>query len=112
MTPGTLPYDRKLVIYRDTADSLTLAFTDPNGDPMDLSGKTFTAQVRRRKKGDSVLNMVVTATDLAGGLITVSWTKALTADIPIGPATWGLADSDDLLWIEDTCTLSLKTPDT
>lgn len=110
MKPGTLPTADKLVIYRGTADSTALTFTDTAGDPIDLSGKTFTAQVRKSHPGDVVLEITVANTNLAGGVITLSWTAALTRNLLAGDYLWGLLDSDDILWIEDTCTIKTKTP--
>lgn len=111
MKAGILPPNEKLTIYRASAGSWDLAFTESEtGDPLDLSGKTFIAQVRDRDGSPVLLDINVTATDLPSGLITLSWTAADTAALPIRRSRWGLLDSDDILWIEDVCELLGKTP--
>lgn len=110
MKAAVLPVDNKLVIYRDTADSYELTFTDENGDPLDLTGKTFVSQVRARPGGPLLLDMTVTNTDLANGRITLSWAASDTDTVRPQQARWGLLDSDDRLWIDDTCTIKGKIP--
>lgn len=112
MTPGTLPIGDKLKIHRGTSEALELIFTDDEtGDPIDLSGMSFVAQVRLTSRSDVLFNMVVDETDLANGVVTLSWTKALTDNIPIAKyARWGLLDATDQLWIEDTCEILDRTP--
>ena len=116
MTAGVLPDNNKLVVLIGGADAFTLTFTEYNSgtktwDPIDLSGKTFVAQVRAVPGGKELLNIVVDDTDAATGQLTLSWNAALTKDLPPREATWGIIDGDDYVWIEDTATIRHKTPE-
>lgn len=110
MKAGVLPVENKLVIYRGSADSYTITFNDEAGSPVDLTGRTFVAQVRARSGGQLLLGMTVTETDLPNGQISVSWSADDTEDLRPQQAFWGLLDSNDKLWIDDVCTIKGKIP--
>jgi len=111
MRAGTLPVDNKLVIYRGGSGQWQLTFADVSGTPINLTGKTFVAQVRDRTNGPLLLNLTVTGTSLSTGVITISWSATDTANIPIRESRWGLIDDDDVLWINDVCRLEGKIPE-
>ena len=110
MIPGSLPADEKLVIYIGAAGALRLTFTDSLGAALDLSGRTFVAQVRDHRKRPVKVDMTVALTDLPNGVIDISWTADATLDAPVGPTRWGLLDDQDNLWIEDSCKITRATP--
>lgn len=109
MTPGKLPDDKKLTIYRGGADAYTLTLTDSEG-AIDLTSYTFRAQIRDKEEGTLLLELTVAITDAAAGVMEISWLAADTTDLAPGFARWGLIDQDDVLWIEDDCIIAKKTP--
>lgn len=110
MDPGYFPSDHKFVLHRGTANNLPLTFVDALGAAVDLSGLTFAAEVKESETGAVLMAMAIDTTDAATGQITLSWEAADSADLPLGIARFGLIDSDDFLWIEDTVTIRSKTP--
>jgi len=111
MTAGVFPKDKKLVIYRGGGDSIRLTFTETaTGDPIDLTGRSFVAQVRDRSEGPLLLDMTVTEVDLANGIIELSWLAADTAALPLRHSRWGVIDDTGVYWIDDACELKPKIP--
>ena len=112
MNPGVFPAGKKLVIYRGTAGGKRLTFqSKATGDPIDLTGRTFTAQIRGKSGSPLILDITVTPTDLENGIVDLSWTAADTDRLPAITASWGLIDDVNQLWIEDTVTIKTKTPE-
>lgn len=111
MKAALLPNDKKLVIYRGGGDSLRLVFTQTDtGDPIDMTGRTFTSQVRDRSKGPILLDMTVTEVDLENGTIDLSWTPEDTASLPTRRARWGVVDDTGVYWVDDYVDLKAQIP--
>lgn len=59
---------------------------------IDLSGRTFLAQIRPSQNSASAWDFTVT-TDLVAGNVTLSMPGAITATIPLGRFYWALRDT-------------------
>jgi hypothetical protein len=97
MIPGDLP----LTIFRGSPVNYALTVKDSEGAAVDLTGLTFSAQVRKGPLSDTVLlNMTVTGDDLANGKLTLSASKTDTAAIvSAGNASWDMLDNNGNKWI-------------
>lgn len=87
--------------------SQTFFFEDSNGDPIDLSSYTVTAQVRKEEDYNSTLitNLTVDASDAVNGNITLSLTDAETGAINKVSGFWDMlfvAGADKETWIYGT----------
>ena len=88
-TPGPACLD--LDIYR--GDDLNLPFSnvDAAGDPIDLTGRTYTAQIRATPESTTAVSFGVSVNALAG-VVTLSLTDAQTADdVPL-VGVWDLQE--------------------
>lgn len=108
MTPGT----HNLVIYRGAQFALRLTFTDTDTEAaLDLTGLSpFIAQIRQRAKAPLILELTVTDTDLANGVIEISATAAQTAPVQPGDYEWGLRDAQDNPYLEGKVTFKRFIP--
>ena len=107
MIPGT--YD--LTIYRDSPVSIPLAFTSVStGEAVPLTGLSpFTAQVREAPGRTVLVELTVTDTDLAGGLLTLEAEAADTAGLgSICTAKWDLIDTNLTVWLTGDVTFKSR----
>lgn len=93
------PKLRPITVYRGDTYQHHLTFQDGDGDPIDLTGYTFTAQVRTGPEYDDVLAaMDVTVSALTGEVWLVIL-PAVTAVLEPGRRTWDVqqVDGDDVV---------------
>jgi hypothetical protein len=104
MIPGDLP----LTIFRGSPVNYALTVKDSEGAAVDLTGLTFSAQVRKGPLSDTVfLNMTVTGTDLTNGKLSLTASKTLTAAITTaGNAAWDMIDSNGNKWLSGAVLIS------
>lgn len=80
--------------------TITGTRTDSAGDPVDLTGTTITAQMRRY---DTVINLTCDTLNAAGGTFTLSADEAVTA-------LWSLGQYEvDVQFVEGLDTISTET---
>lgn len=90
-TPGTL--DLSEVQGDDW--TLTLNFTNSLGYAVDLTGKTYTAQVRRNYKDDNVVGTwTIDTSGAATGVLSLSMDNATTATLTKSYYYWDLQEND------------------
>jgi hypothetical protein len=82
--PAKLGY--KITRGDDFADPIT--FTE-DGDPIDVSARTYTAQIRRTTEGEVEATMSVDMTDAATGVIVLTLADSITEDMD-GSYVWDL----------------------
>lgn len=81
-----------MTLYRGASFILTIAVTDPAGDPVDLTGATARAEIRTRaaKASSLILDLAPSITDAAGGIITINVPAATTAVLEPQTGKWDL----------------------
>lgn len=81
-----------MTIYRGASFILTITVQDANGDPVDLTGATARAEVRKRAAVSStlILNLAPTITNAAGGVIAINVSGDVTAALEPGSGKWDL----------------------
>lgn len=100
-----------LTIYKGGASDIPLTFVDSNGDPLDLTGLSpFVAKVRDSDTAPTLLTFTVVDTDLQAGQINLTTTAADTASLPIRDSLWGIADANDVVWVQGVCRIAMKIP--
>lgn len=92
-----------IVIDQGSRWSLNFTWLDSVGDPVDLTGYTFEAQVRTtyaENGGELLASMTSTIDDIEGGVFTLSLTATVTEDLPAGAWVWDVeanpGDDDDI----------------
>lgn len=107
------PGKHNIEIQQGCAFTLPMTFTSSvTGAAIDLTGRSpFVAQVRDDRNSPLLLDLTVTDTDLANGVITLSATAADTAYLPIRDTRWDIIDATDLMWVRGTATITDKISD-
>ena len=71
-------------------DTVALPFTiTEGGDPVDVTGRTYAAKIRKAGKGQTSTPFTVEVTDAVGGRIVVRMTETVTATLG-GTYSWDL----------------------
>lgn len=73
---------------------MPLTMRDGAGAPIDLTGRSYTAQIRATTDAATALAITVTNTDLPNGLITLSLTDVQTRDNVPRTGVWDLQETD------------------
>lgn len=82
---------RAITIYQGDTYTHEITVQDDAGAPVDLSDRTWAAQIRAYATADTALaDFAVDATDAATGVLVLSLTAAQTAALPGRPAVWDL----------------------
>jgi|LWDU01.1.fsa_nt_gi hypothetical protein len=81
-----------ITINQGTDYSLTVTIADDNGDPLDLTGYTLAAQIR--KTYTSSTSTPFTVTTGAAGVITLSLSNETSAGLPAGQYVYDLVTTD------------------
>jgi hypothetical protein len=82
LQPGRLDLTGDLAIYRGDTWELPVKFVNDEGDPLDVTGWTWTAQIRRNPDASDVhAEITVTVNDAAKGDLTLSMAASVTRDI-------------------------------
>lgn len=89
LRPARLDY--KITRGDDFADTVTIKEGSPAA-AVDVSSRTYTAQVRQTKDGEVVASMTVDMTDAASGEVTYSIADTATADM-VGDYVWDFQQS-------------------
>lgn len=79
-----MPGSRSLTVYAGDDYTHTVTAVDGNGDPVDLSDRTWTAQWRRSRVSATAVAFTVDTTNAAAGVLVVSLTAAQTAQLASG----------------------------
>jgi len=76
----------------------TLTLSNPDGTPLDLTGCTLAAQIRRfpADSGEPLVDMGVTITDAAAGEATLEITDEVASELNFDRAKWDLKLTDTL----------------
>lgn len=73
-----------LVIDQGTTFSLTITVADSNGNPLDLTGYTLRAQLRKSYGSTSYTNFTTASATPSDGELTISLTAAQTSGLRAG----------------------------
>jgi hypothetical protein len=83
------PARRDVAAYRGDTYSHVLELEDGNGAALDVSGSTFSAQVRRYPAADTPLaSFTVDTSNAATGRVVLGLSAAVTAALPVGKHRW------------------------
>lgn len=95
MTPADITGNADFTIYKGAKWEHTLTFTETaTGDPLDLTDlDTFVITLSNPNSNTVLANGTVVNTNLAGGIITVSFTAAQTLALALGSVRIGLRDA-------------------
>lgn len=91
-----MPVELDLEIYRGDTYRLRVTNTDAAGNPIDLSGRTFAAQIRPSYDSEQdVIDFATDDSEAVDGIVTIKLTAAQTAVLPT-PAggVWDLQSTD------------------
>lgn len=110
MNPATFPIDERPIIFIGASGSMDFTFVDENGDAMDFTGMSFYTQVRDVPGGTLLLDITTSVDDdPTSGKINISWDSSDTSELHVQSASFGMIDSNGVVWIEDKCEIRNKT---
>lgn len=90
----TWPTRHDFHIYRGDDWARTITFADPAGAVIDVSSRTFAAQIRATADSATILaTMTVTMTQAALGIVEISLSAAQTAALEAGVDRWDLSQT-------------------
>jgi hypothetical protein len=76
---------RDIEIYQGDTYSHEVRISDSDGDRINISGRVYSAQIRKIKTAESVLVSFTTEiTEAANGVMNFSLSAAQTSDLPLG----------------------------
>jgi hypothetical protein len=103
-----------LKIDAEQAFSFDLLIVDSDGDPVDVTEFTFTAQIKSAATGGSLLeSFTITDSASEAGVVTLSLTANEVAALPFDTAYWDLRKTDDatgLTEVSEKAMVFLATP--
>jgi hypothetical protein len=83
------PARRNLTAYKGDTYTHRIDFEDTAGDPVNVTGSTFTAQVRRYPAADAPLaTFTVDTSQAATGRVVLTLPHATTSALPVGRHRW------------------------
>lgn len=83
------PARRNVAAYRGDTYSHAIDVEDGNGNPVNVSGSTFSAQVRRYPAADTPLaTFTVDTSQATTGRVVLGLSAATTAALPVGRHRW------------------------
>ncbi len=87
---ATIPANLDITVYRGTDFSAIITFNDSNGDPINITGYTFAAQIRRAPNFSTIIaDLEPTIYNASSGEIKISLTHTETLN---------LSSSDVYVW--------------
>lgn len=90
----TIPADLPLDIRTGDTVTLSVAFQYSTGLPLDITGRTYRAQLRTvPEDSETLASFTCTVVSAIGGTLTVSLPASTTATLPTGPACWDLEET-------------------
>lgn len=90
-TPANLP----IVVRVGDTESLTLNLQNSDGTPINVTGRTYAAQIRATADATTVLASFTCAiSNAAGGVVTATLPAATTAALTPGVGVWDLQETN------------------
>lgn len=89
------PADQDLTITRGDTETLVVTITsDDNGTPINITGRTYRAQIRSSQDATTVkASFTCVVTNGAAGQVTCTLSAADSATLPVGIAFWDLEEN-------------------
>lgn len=89
------PAYRPITVYRGDTYTHHVTLTDGDGTPIDITGYTYTAQLRASPESPDVLADATTSVNGPTGEVWVTIDAAVTATLHPGRRRWDLQQDDD-----------------
>lgn len=91
LSTGNVP----LTVRTGDDESVTITFSDKTtGDPVNITGRTYRAQIRRTPTDDVILaSWTCNITNGAAGVLTLTMADTVTATLTAGNAVWDLEET-------------------
>lgn len=91
-----VPAKQNLTITRGDTESLVLIMTSNGTTPIDITGRTYRAQIREQKDSGTIdASFTCTVTNGALGEVTCSLTAIQTATLSVGLHYWDLEETNN-----------------
>lgn len=88
-TIGNVP----LTVRIGDTETVTLTIKNSAGNPVNITGRTYTAQIRSKPDSSTVLaTFTCTITNAAGGVVTATLSATTTAALTAQKAVWDLQE--------------------
>lgn len=103
---GYMPGQLDLEIYQGNVFNLAIQLTDDNDAPIDITGLTWVAQIRRLPATAAILLTFTLAANTSTSTLTLSLTAAQTAAFPLDPrSSWDLLETTtNRTWLRGSVT--------
>jgi hypothetical protein len=90
-----VPAKQNLTITRGDTESVVVTMTSNGTTPVDITGRTYRAQIRTTKDSSSIdASFTCTITNAAAGEITCTILPAVTATLSVGTHYWDFEETD------------------
>lgn len=90
-----IPANYPLAIRRGDTETVAVTVQDAAGTAVDITGRTYAAQIRATADASSTLaTFVCTITDAAAGQFACTLSAATTAALAIGEAVWDCQETN------------------
>ena len=88
------PADQDLTLVRGDTETLVVTMTTDGTTPINLSGRTYRAQIRQAQDSRTIkASFTCTVTDASNGVITCVLSAADSATLPVGLGFWDLEEN-------------------
>ena len=88
------PADQDLTIVRGDTETLVVTMTTDGSTPIDITGRTYRAQIRQSQDSPTIKgSFTCTVDDAANGVITCVLNATDSATLPVGLGFWDLEEN-------------------
>lgn len=89
-----VPADQDLTITRGDTETLVVTITDGNSTPIDVTGRTYRAQIRSQQDSTTIkASFVCVVTDGAAGKVTCTLSSINSASLSAGLYFWDFEEN-------------------
>ena len=89
-----VPVDQDLTLTRGDTETLVITITDDNDTPINVTGRTYRAQIRSSQDSRTVkASFTCVVTNGAAGQITCTLSAADSATLPVGLGYWDFEEN-------------------
>ena len=90
-----VPAKQNLSMTRGDTESVVITMADSAGTPVDISGRTYRAQIRAAKDSSAIsASFSCSVTSAAGGQVTCTILPVVTETLSIGISYWDLEETN------------------
>jgi hypothetical protein len=88
------PADQDLTLVRGDTETLVVTMTTDGTTPINLSGRTYRAQIRQAQDSRTIkASFTCTVTNAANGVVTCVLSAVDSATLPVGLGFWDLEEN-------------------